>query len=46
MESIFSAIFEKIDDWYIGYVEELPGANTHKAKRLRKPVRISMKLLS
>ncbi|MBE0416124.1 MAG: type II toxin-antitoxin system HicB family antitoxin [Dehalococcoidia bacterium] len=28
MESIFSAIFEKIDEWYIGYVEELPGANT------------------
>ena len=28
MESIFTAIFEKIDDWYIGYVEELPGANT------------------
>ena len=28
MESIFTAVFEKIDDWYIGYVEELPGANT------------------
>lgn len=28
MESIFTAIFEKIDDWYIGYVEELPGVNT------------------
>lgn len=28
MESIFTAIFEKVDDWYIGYVEELPGANT------------------
>ena len=28
MESIFTAIFEKVNDWYIGYVEELPGANT------------------
>jgi len=28
MEGTFTAIFEKINDWYIGYVEELPGANT------------------
>jgi predicted RNase H-like HicB family nuclease len=28
MESTFTAVFEKVDDWYIGYVEELPGANT------------------
>jgi len=28
MESAFTAIFEKVDDWYIRYVEELPGANT------------------
>ena len=28
MQSTFTAIFEKVDDWYIGYVEELPGANT------------------
>jgi len=24
----FSAVYEKIDDGWIGYVEELPGANT------------------
>jgi len=24
----FTAIFEKIDNWWIGYAEELPGANT------------------
>lgn len=24
----FTAVFQKLDDWYIGYVEELPGANT------------------
>ncbi|MCL7411197.1 MAG: type II toxin-antitoxin system HicB family antitoxin [Methanosarcinaceae archaeon] len=28
MESTFTAIFEKDDDWYVGYVEELPGANS------------------
>jgi predicted RNase H-like HicB family nuclease len=28
VESIFTAVFEKIGEWYIGYVEELPGANT------------------
>ncbi len=28
MENTFTAIFEKIDEWYIGFVEELPGANT------------------
>lgn len=28
MESAFTAVFQKVDDWYIGYVEELPGANT------------------
>ena len=24
----FTAVFERDDDWWIGYVEELPGANT------------------
>lgn len=24
----FTAVFEQVDDWWIGYVEELPGANT------------------
>ncbi len=28
MEGKFTAVYEKVDDWYIGYVEELPGANT------------------
>lgn len=35
MESTFTAIFEKVDDWYIGYVEELSGANT-QGKTLEK----------
>ena len=28
LKGIFTAVFEKVDNWYIGYVEELPGANT------------------
>ena len=28
MESKFTAVFERDGDWWIGYVEELPGANT------------------
>ena len=24
----FTAVFEKTEGWYVGYVEELPGANT------------------
>ena len=28
MEGKFTAVYEKFDDCYIGYVEELPGANT------------------
>ena len=28
MESTFTAIFEKVDGWFIGYAEELPGANS------------------
>lgn len=23
-----TAVFEKVDEWWLGYVEELPGANT------------------
>ncbi len=28
MMNVFTAIFERVDEWYVGYVEELPGANT------------------
>jgi predicted RNase H-like HicB family nuclease len=24
----FTAVYEKVDNWWIGYVEELPGANS------------------
>lgn len=26
----FTAVFERAGDWWIGYVEELPGANTQE----------------
>ena len=28
MEAKFTAVFEQDGDWWVGYVEELPGANT------------------
>ena len=28
MEGTFTAVFEKDGDWWVGFVEELPGANT------------------
>ena len=28
MENKFTAVFEQDGDWWIGYVEELPGTNT------------------
>ena len=28
MENKFTAVFEQDGNWWIGYVEELPGANT------------------
>ena len=31
MELRLTAIFQKVDEGYIGYVEELPGANTQGA---------------
>lgn len=30
MENSFTAIFEKVDNWYIGYIQELPGANVQE----------------
>jgi len=47
MGSIFTAVFEKAGDCYIGYVEELPGANT-QGKTLdeaRENLREAIKLI-
>ena len=31
MQNQFTAVFERDGEWWIGYVEELPGANTQGA---------------
>lgn len=31
MTATFTAIFEQDGDWWVGYIEELPGANTQGA---------------
>ena len=31
MQNQFTAIFERDGEWWLGYVEELPGANTQGA---------------
>ena len=31
MTATFTTVFEQDGDWWIGYVEELPGANTQGA---------------
>jgi predicted RNase H-like HicB family nuclease len=30
MENSFTAVFQKVDNWYIGYIQELPGANVQE----------------
>ena len=32
MHTTLTAVYSQRDDWYIGYVEELPGANTEGAR--------------
>ena len=31
MTNTFTAVFQQVGDWWTGYVEELPGANTQGA---------------
>lgn len=43
----FTAIFQKVAEGYIGFVEELPGANTQGAtlKETRKNLREAIRLI-
>jgi len=49
LQNKFTAVFEKVEDWWIGYVEELPGANTQgktldeAQENLKKPFDLSSK---
>ena len=43
----FTAIIEKAGDWWIGFVEELPGANTQGKSReeVRENLKEAVKLI-
>ncbi len=43
----FTAVYEKRDDWWIGYVEELPGANTQgkTEEEVRENLKEAVKLI-
>jgi hypothetical protein len=43
MEIALTAVFKKVPEGYIAFVEELPGANTQGAPRWRRRGRISAK---
>ena len=47
MENTFTGVFEKVGDWYVGYVEELPGANTQgkTLKEARENLREAIRLI-
>jgi len=47
LKSIFTAVIEKVNDWYIGYIEELPGANTQgkTVNEVRSNLREAIKLI-
>jgi predicted RNase H-like HicB family nuclease len=43
----FTAVFEQDDDWWIGYIEELPGANTqgHSLEEARENLKEAVQLI-
>ena len=47
MENKSTAVFEHVDDWWIGYLEELPGANTQgrTLEEARENLRDAAKML-
>lgn len=47
MENTFTSVFEKVDDWYIGYVQELPGANVQEKtlEEARESLREAVELI-
>ncbi len=47
MEKTYTAVIKKIKGWYIGYVEELPGANTQgkTLKETRENLREAIELI-
>ena len=47
MEHSYTAVYKKVGRWYIGYVEELPGANTQgkTLKEVRDNLREAIELI-
>jgi len=47
MKGEFTAIFEKHGDWYIGYVEEIPGVNPQgkTLEEVRENLKEALKLI-
>lgn len=47
MDNSFTAVFEKVDDWYIGYVQDLPGANVQEKtlEEARESLREAVELI-
>ncbi len=47
MESTFTGVFEQVQDWYIGYVQELPGANVQERtlEEARESLREAIQLI-
>lgn len=47
MPNKFTAVFEREGDWWMGYVEELPGANTQGAtlEEVRENLREAVQLV-
>lgn len=47
MEKTYTAVYKKVKGWYIGYAEELPGANTQgkTLKEVRENLREAIELI-
>ena len=47
MQNTFTGVFEKIENWYIGYVQELPGANVQEKtlEEARESLREAIELI-
>lgn len=47
MKNSFAAVFERKDDWYIGYIQELPGVNVQERtlEEARKSLREAIELI-
>jgi predicted RNase H-like HicB family nuclease len=47
MTATLTTVYERHDDWFIGYVEELPGVNIQEAtlEEVRESLRESVQLI-